>query len=124
AQRTRELATLRTLGASRRQVLRSIIVEALVVGTLASVVGLFFGFVLAKFLFWVFDAIGFILPNTGLGSLTRTSVIAAMSAGILVTLLASLRPPIRATRVPPIAAVREGSVLPPPTHPRLPRFGA
>ena len=58
AQRTRELATLRTLGASRRQVLRSIIIEALVVGTLASLVGLFFGLVLAKVLFWVFDLVG------------------------------------------------------------------
>src|SRR5262249_50929679 len=76
AQRTRELATLRTLGASRRQVLRSIIVEALVVGTLASLVGLFFGLVLAKGLFKLFDVVGFILPNTGLVFLTRTSVIA------------------------------------------------
>jgi putative ABC transport system permease protein len=124
AQRTRELATLRTLGASRRQVLRSIIFEALVVGTLASLVGLFFGLVLAKVLFWVFGLVGFILPNTGLVFLTRTSVIAALAAGILVTLVASLRPAIRATRVPPIAAVREGSVLPPPKHRRLRGAGA
>src|SRR5262245_35038065 len=124
AQRTRELATLRTLGASRRQVLRSIIVEALVVGTLASLVGLFFGLVLAKGLFKLFDVVGFILPNTGLVFLTRTSVIAALLAGILVTLAASLRPAIRATRVPPIAAVREGSVLPPPKHRRLRGVGA
>src|SRR5207247_7876211 len=55
AQRTRELATLRTLGASRRQVLRSILVEALVIGILASVVGLFAGLGLAKGLFKLFD---------------------------------------------------------------------
>ena len=67
---------------------------------------------------------GFILPNTGLVFLTRTSVIAALAAGILVTLIASLRPAIRATRVPPIAAVREGSVLPPPKHRRLRGAGA
>ena len=111
AQRTRELATLRTLGASRRQVLRSIIVEALVVGTLASLVGLFVGLGLAKGLFRLFDAVGFTLPNSGLVFATRT-VIVAMLVGILVTLLASLRPAIRATRVQPIAAVREGATLP------------
>ena len=124
AQRTRELATLRTLGASRRQVLRSIIVEALVMGTLASVVGLFLGLAIAKGLFGLFDLVGFTLPNTGLVFLTRTSVIVALLAGILVTLAASLRPAIRATRVPPIAAVREGSVLPPPKHRRLRGVGA
>ena len=112
AQRTRELATLRMLGASRRQVLRSIILEALVIGVLASVIGLFLGLLLAKGLFGVFDLFGFTLPNTGLVFLTRTAVIAALTAGILVTLLASLRPAIRATRVPPIAAVREGGTLP------------
>ena len=112
AQRTRELATLRMLGASRRQVLRSIIVEALVIGVAASVVGLFAGLLIAKSLFWVFDVFGFTLPNTGLVFLTQTAVIFALAAGILVTLIASLRPAIRATRVPPIAAVREGGTLP------------
>ena len=56
AQRAREFATVRTLGGSRRQILNSIIVEALVVGTAASVVGLFLGLGLAKLLFWLFDA--------------------------------------------------------------------
>jgi putative ABC transport system permease protein len=111
AQRTRELATLRTLGASRRQVLRSIIIEALVVGTLAAVVGLFLGLALAKGLFKLFDAVGFTLPNQGLIFETRT-VIVSLAVGIIVTLLASLRPALRATRVPPIAAVREGATLP------------
>jgi len=124
AQRTRELATLRMLGASRRQVLRSIILEALVVGVLASVIGLFLGLLLAKGLFGVFDLFGFTLPNTGLVFLTRTAVIAALTAGILVTLLASLRPAIRATRVPPIAAVREGATLPRGRFPRLRGIGA
>jgi putative ABC transport system permease protein len=111
AQRTRELATLRTLGASRRQVLRSIIIESLVVGTLASIVGLFLGLLLAKGLFKLFDAVGFTLPNSGLVFATRT-VIVALLVGILVTLIASLRPAFRATRVQPIAAVREGATLP------------
>ncbi len=112
AQRTRELATLRTLGASRRQVLRSVIVEALVMGTLASVVGLFLGLALAKGLFKLFDSVGFTLPNNGLVFQWRT-VIFALAVGIGVTVLASLWPAFRATRVPPIAAVREGATLPP-----------
>jgi putative ABC transport system permease protein len=111
AQRTREFATLRTLGASRRQVLRAIILEALVVGVLASVVGLFLGLALAKGLFSLFDAVGFTLPNSGLTFLTRTIVVSLL-VGILVTLIASMRPALRATRVPPIAAVREGATLP------------
>jgi putative ABC transport system permease protein len=119
AQRTRELATLRMLGASRRQVLVSIIVEALVVGVLASLIGLFVGFLLAEGLFSIFGLIGFDLPNTGIAFLTRTAIIVALLAGIVVTLLASLRPAVRATRVPPVAAVREGAELPPG---RLARF--
>jgi putative ABC transport system permease protein len=111
AQRTREFATLRTLGASRGQVLRSVVLEALVMGVLASVVGLFAGLALAKGLFSLFDAVGFTLPNNGLTLETRT-VVVALVVGIVVTLLASLRPALRATRVPPIAAVREGATLP------------
>jgi putative ABC transport system permease protein len=111
AQRTREFATVRTLGASRRQVLTSIVIEALVMGVLASVTGLFAGLGLAKGLFRLFDAVGFTLPNSGIVFGTTTIVI-ALAAGIVVTLLASLRPAIRATRVPPIAAVREGAMLP------------
>jgi putative ABC transport system permease protein len=111
AQRMREFATLRTLGASRGQVLRSVMLEALVMGTLASIVGLFAGLALAKGLFSLFDAVGFTLPNNGLTLETRT-IIVALLVGIVVTLLASLRPALRATRVPPIAAVREGATLP------------
>jgi putative ABC transport system permease protein len=111
AQRTRELATLRTLGASRRQVLSSIVVESLVMGVVASVVGIFLGLGLATGLFELFDAVGFTLPNNGLVLLTRT-VVVSLLVGILVTLVASLRPALRATRVAPIAAVREGATLP------------
>jgi putative ABC transport system permease protein len=111
AQRTREFAILRTLGASRRQVLRAILLESTTVGVLASVTGLFAGLGLAEGLFNLFDAVGFTLPNSGLVFQTRTIVI-CLIVGILVTVLASLRPALRATRVPPIAAVREGSVIP------------
>ena len=112
AQRTRELATLRTLGASRRQLRRSIVWEGLAIGAIASIAGIGVGLGLGVGLFKLFDAVGFTLPNNGLVLHTRT-VIVALVVGILVTVLASLRPAFRATRVPPIAAVREGSELPP-----------
>jgi ABC-type antimicrobial peptide transport system permease subunit len=123
AQRTREFATIRTLGGSRRQVLTAIVVEALVVGSLASAIGLFLGLALAKGLFKLFDAVGFTLPNQGLIFETRTIVISLL-VGILVTLVASLRPALRATRVPPIAAVREGATLPPSRFARFRTLGA
>jgi putative ABC transport system permease protein len=123
AQRTREFATYRTMGATRRQVLRAIVVEALVIGTAASVVGLFLGLGLAKGLFKLFDKVGFTLPNSGIIFATRT-VIVSMIVGVIVTLIASLRPAIRATRVPPIAAVREGSTLPPSRFARFRTVGS
>jgi putative ABC transport system permease protein len=90
---------------------------------IASVIGLFLGLGLARVLFWLFDAVGFTLPNTGLLFQTRTIVVALL-VGILVTLLASLRPAIRATRVPPIAAVREGATLPESRFARYRTVGA
>jgi putative ABC transport system permease protein len=123
AQRTREFATLRTLGASRRQVLRSVLLESTVIGALASVAGLFLGLALAKGLFALFSAVGFTLPNSGLLLKPRTIVV-ALVVGIVVTVLASLRPALRATRVPPIAAVREGSVLPPGRFARFRGLGS
>jgi len=112
AQRTREFATLRTLGATRRQILRSVIVEALVIGILGSVAGLFLGLALAKGLNEVFVLLGIDLPTAGTVFETRT-VVVCLLVGTVITLIASLRPARRATRVPPIAAVREGADLPP-----------
>ena len=68
AQRTREFATMRTLGASRRQVLTSIVIEALVIGMLAAVTGLFLGLGLAKGLFRLFDAVGLHARRTAASS--------------------------------------------------------
>ncbi len=112
AQRTREFATLRTIGASRRQILRSIVLESLIIGVISSLIGLFLGLALATGLFKLFDLVGFTLPNNGLVFYGRTIVVSLL-VGVVVTLLASLRPALRATRVPPIAAVREGATLPP-----------
>jgi len=111
AQRTREFATLRTVGASRRQVLGSVIVEALVIGLLASVIGLFAGLGLAIGLNELFMALNLDLPQTDTVFATRTIVVSLL-VGTLVTLAAGLSPALRATRVPPIAAVREGAQLP------------
>ena len=111
AQRMREFATLRTLGASRRQVLRSVILEALVIGLGASIVGLFGGLGLAVGLNELFKALNLDLPQTETVFATRTIVVSLL-VGTLVTLVAGLFPAIRATRVPPIAAVREGATMP------------
>jgi len=111
AQRMREFATLRTLGASRRQVLWSVVIEAFVIGLLGSVIGLFLGLGLAKLLNKLFVTFGIDLPQGQTVFATRT-VIVSLLVGTVVTLVASIRPARRATRVPPIAAVREGSVLP------------
>jgi len=119
AQRTRELATLRTLGATRRQVLGSVMVEAFVIGVFASVTGLFAGLGLAKLLNRAFVALGIDLPQAGTVFATRTIVV-SLAVGVVITLLAALRPAFRATRVPPISAVREGAVLP---VSRFARFG-
>ncbi len=112
AQRIREFATLRSLGASRRQVLRSVLIESFCVGVLASVVGLFCGLGLAKGLEAIFDGIGISLPTAGTVFATRT-VIVALLLGIGVTMVAGIAPALRATRIPPIAAMREGATLPP-----------
>jgi putative ABC transport system permease protein len=115
AQRTRELATLRTLGATRRQVLRSVMVESAALGALASVVGLFLGFGLAKGLSSLFSALGLGLPEAAPVYATRTFVVSLL-LGVVVTVVAGIIPARRATRVAPIAAARGG--LPPRTRGR------
>ncbi len=111
AQRTREFATLRTLGASRKQVLRSVRLEGLVIGLLASTIGLFLGFGVAKGMLALFSAMGVDLPKADTVFALRT-VLVSLLLGTGITLLATIVPARRATRVPPIAAVREGSTLP------------
>ena len=106
AQRTREFATLRTIGASRRQILGSVILESLVIGLLASLVGLGLGVVLAEGIEGLFRALGVELPTADRVFALRT-VIVALAVGVGITLVAGLFPAIQATRVPPIAAVRE-----------------
>ena len=111
AQRAREFALLRTLGASRRQVLRAVLAEGLVIGVLGSAAGLGLGILVASGLRALFKSFGIDLPSNGTVILTRT-VVVSLVIGILVTLISSLIPAIRATRVPPVAALREGVALP------------
>ena len=111
AQRTREFATLRTIGASRRQILGSVVLESLIIGFLASLVGLALGVLLAEGIEALFRGLGVELPSADRVFALRT-VIVALAVGVGITLVAGLFPAIRATRVPPIAAVREGASLP------------
>ena len=112
AQRTRELGLLRTLGASRRQVLSSVIYEGLMLGVVGAVLGLLLGLLLAPALNQLFIAFGAELPTNGTVVEART-VIVSLLVGIVVTVAAGIFPAIRATRVPPLAAMREGVVIPP-----------
>jgi putative ABC transport system permease protein len=111
AQRTRELATLRTLGASRRQVLRSVMLETLILGLFASVIGLFLGLGIANGLEALFTAFGLELPKASMVLSVRT-ILVSVAAGTAVTLVAGLAPALRSTRVSPIEAVRDGATLP------------
>jgi putative ABC transport system permease protein len=118
AQRAREFARLRTLGASRRQVLRSVVGEGLTLGLLGSIAGLGLGILVASGLRALFKSLGVDLPSSGTVILTRT-VIVSLVVGVLVTFISCLFPAIRATRVPPVAALREGVAMPETRSSRL-----
>jgi putative ABC transport system permease protein len=109
AQRTRQNGLLRALGATRRQVLGSVLIEALVVGILASALGLVAGFGIATGLKAIISALGFGIPAGGLVFAPRT-VVVALAAGILVTLVAAISPARKAGKVPPIAAMQSEAV--------------
>jgi putative ABC transport system permease protein len=106
AQRTRELALLRALGASRRQVRLAVLGEAFVVAVVASLVGIAFGFLVALGLEGFFRLIGATLPTTATQILPRTIVV-SLAVGIVTTLIAAFQPASRVSRVPPIAALRD-----------------
>ncbi|MDP9384596.1 MAG: ABC transporter permease [Actinomycetota bacterium] len=109
AQRKREFGMLRTIGASRRQILRSVVLEAALIGVAGSLLGLLAGIGLSPLLSGLFGLVGFDLPDQALVVAPRT-VVAALLVGTVVTLLSSLVPALRATRVSPMDALREGSV--------------
>jgi putative ABC transport system permease protein len=103
AQRSREFALLRSLGATRAQILLAVAAEALVIGVTASVLGLLAGLGIAAALGALFDA-ALDMPSSGLVLAGRTIAL-ALGIGIGVTLLAAVAPALRATRVPPVAAL-------------------
>jgi len=117
AQRVREFGMLRTLGASRRQILTDVVVEALAIGVLGAVIGIGGGFLIAMLLNSLLEAFEIDLPTTGLVMESRT-IIVSLLIGIVVTALSSLVPAVRSTRVPPIAALR-ATVAPPSRRRRL-----
>lgn len=119
SQRAREMALLRAIGASRRQVLFSVLFEALSVGAVASFIGVFVGAGLALGLRSLMNAIGFGLPATEF-VFGPATVINGVITGTLVALIAGSMPAIKATRIPPLAAMR--SVAVERTRPSKPRI--
>ncbi|MFG2329339.1 ABC transporter permease [Streptomyces sp. NPDC048604] len=107
AQRTKELALLRAVGASRRQITRSVLLEAFLVGLIASAVGYLLGIGLATGLRSGMSAFGMKVPDGPL-ILGATPVVAALAVGVIITMVAAYLPGRRAAKIPPVAAM--GSV--------------
>jgi putative ABC transport system permease protein len=109
AQRSRESALLRAIGASRRQVLIATVAETLVVGAIASAVGLALGIAMGAGLKAGFTALGFAVPASGL-VISTSAIVAPLVVGMVVTFVAGFLPAVRGSRVPPLAAMREVSL--------------
>ncbi|MHC3470606.1 ABC transporter permease [Streptomyces sp. 7R007] len=104
AQRTKELALLRAVGASRRQVTRSVLIEAFVVGAVAGVTGLAAGIGIGAALRSLMGTLGATVPDGPL-VIGPATVAAALAVGILITMLAAWLPGRRAAKIPPVAAM-------------------
>jgi putative ABC transport system permease protein len=111
AQRSRELALLRAMGASKGQVNRAVIAEAFAVGLVGTTVGVGVGYLLAMGLRWIFGKIGLDLTGVPMPIAPRT-IIAAYLAGMVTTLIAAYLPARRASRISPVAAMRDDVALP------------
>lgn len=109
AQRTRENGLLRALGASRRQVLGSVVIEATIIGSLASVIGVVLGIGVAVLLKGLLAVMGMDIPTTGT-VVGRGTVVMSLVAGVVVTVLASVSPARKAAKVPPIAAMHAETI--------------
>jgi len=112
AQRTRELALLRAIGATGRQIRWMVMLEALVIGLVGSVAGIAFGFGMALSIRGLMNAVGFGLPPGSLILMPRT-VIVGLLVGVILTMLSSLLPARKASRIPPVAAMREDAARTP-----------
>ncbi|MEY3699782.1 MAG: hypothetical protein RIT16_142, partial [Actinomycetota bacterium] len=109
AQRQRENALLRAIGASKKQVTRAMLIESVVVGLFGSVIGLFAGIGLSKALSALLKAAGIDLPSGGL-VVPSSAVINTIVVGMIVTVTSAWLPARRAGRVPPLAAMRETAI--------------
>jgi putative ABC transport system permease protein len=109
AQRNREMALMRAVGATRGQVLRGVLLEAVIIGGLASVAGFLLGLAVTSGLRAVMDAFGFDLPGGDIVVRPAAVVIAVLS-GFIVTVASAVVPAIRAARVSPLAAMRDVAV--------------
>src|SRR3712207_1867023 len=103
-ERTRELGMLRALGSTRAMIARSVIAEALILGLLGSVLGVLFGYGMAKGLVYLFGQ-AFLFEITTL-ALSPFALFSAIVVGVVVTVLAALYPALRAGRVSPVEAMR------------------
>ena len=107
AQRTRELALLRAIGANRRQVVGSVLIEATVIGFVAAVLGLAAGVGAGAGLAWAFGKYGAGgLQLAGIG-LPLNAVLSAFGVGVVITVIAAVLPALRASRIPPVAALQD-----------------
>jgi putative ABC transport system permease protein len=109
AQRMRELALLRAMGAGRGQVVTSVLTEAVIVGLISSAVGLGLGVGLGRLLAWLYST--FLGGGVNLAPLAvpGSAVVSSFAVGIVVTMVAALVPALRAARIPPVAAMREAA---------------
>ncbi|MEU5962662.1 ABC transporter permease [Micromonospora parva] len=106
AQRTRELALMRAIGASGRQIIGSVVLEAIAVGLIASVLGLAAGIGVGALLAFLFGKFAGGLTLAGIG-VPAAAVIGAFAVGLVITVVAALLPALRASRIPPIAAMQD-----------------
>ena len=107
-QRSREIALVRAVGATRWQVLRSLLTEAALLGLVASAIGIALGVAVAKGLTMLMDALNFSMPSTSLQIQPRT-IWVSLLVGVVVTTVAALVPAKRATKVLPVEALREAT---------------
>ena len=105
AQRQRENALLRAIGASRKQITRAMLIEAIVVGLVGSVVGLIAGIGLSVSLTALLRAVDIDIPSSGL-VVAQNTVTSTIIIGLIVTVLSAILPARRAGKVPPLAAMR------------------
>ena len=110
SQRVRESALLRALGASKKQVTRSVLIEAFIMALVGATVGLFLGLGLARVLAGLFRTFGLDIAGEVL-TLTPFTVIAAYAVGIVVTMVAAFVPARRAAKVAPVAAMRDDLIV-------------